>query len=355
MNRDNDFIGRLEDYLESFDGPTPLPDRVRYAIRADVPRTRQVPPARGMGRMLDMMSRASAPARWGLAAAVVVVAVVLGAAVINNGGASPGVGSAPITAAPITAAPTTAASPSPSPTPTPALPLSLSDAPLQACYPGGGVDCLEPGTYRLTSSTWPGPITLDVPAGWFQWRPAADFEGVLVDGGPAAPTESGWGLMVAAVADGAVSIDPCDPTKGLADRTSSVDGLVAAMSSWPGFQATAPTPITVDGFSGQMIELTAAPSARGCSNPVLWTTPGGWAVDAYPIIADSKATAHRVQFRILDVDGSLLVIRTTDFPETSPTEAAQGIGPDPTRHAADQVELHQILDSIRVTGAPLQP
>ena len=46
MNRDDDFIGRLEDYLESFDGVTPLPARVRDAIHADLPRTRQVRPAR---------------------------------------------------------------------------------------------------------------------------------------------------------------------------------------------------------------------------------------------------------------------------------------------------------------------
>ena len=90
MNRDDEFIGRLEDYLESFDGVTPLPDRVRDAIHADLPRTRQVRPARGTGRMLDMISRASARARWGLVAAVVVAAVVLGAAVINNGPATRG-------------------------------------------------------------------------------------------------------------------------------------------------------------------------------------------------------------------------------------------------------------------------
>ena len=90
MNRDDDFIGRLEDYLETFDGVTPLPDRVRDAVRAELPRTRQVRPARGPERMLDMISRASTRARWGWRLAVVVAAVVLGAAVINNGRGSPG-------------------------------------------------------------------------------------------------------------------------------------------------------------------------------------------------------------------------------------------------------------------------
>ena len=126
------------------------------------------------------------------------------------------------------------------------------------------------------------------------------------------------------------------------------------MSSWPGFEATAPTPIVLDGFSGQLIELTSTRTTTDCPAPVLWITPQAWPLDAYPIV-NATATAHKVQFRIVDVDGTLLVIRTTDFPETTPAEAAQGLALDPTRHAADQVELHQILDSIRVTSAPPQP
>ena len=53
-------------------------------------------------------------------------------------------------------------------------------------------------------------------------------------------------------------------------------------------------------------------------------------------------------FRIVDVVGTLVVMRTTDFGDPSPHELAQGVEPDPTRHAADQVELQSILDSIRI-------
>ncbi len=344
MNRDDDFIGRLEDYLETFDGVTPLPDRVRDALRADLPRTRQVRPVRGTGRMTDMISRASTGARWGMVAAVVVAAVVLGAAVINYGRVSPGVGSAPATASP-----SPSPSVSPTPTATPAPPMPLSNAPQAACYPGGTPGCLAPGTYRLTSSTWPAQVTVDVPAGWFQWLPASDFEGVLVDSGPDAPNGSGWGLMFFAV--GAVSADPCDPAKGTIKpaQTSTVDGLVAVMTKWPGFKATAPTPITVDGFSGKLIELTSTLTTATCPSPVLWTTPQGYDLDAYPVVTADK-TPHTGRYRIVDVNGTLLVIRTTDFPETAPNEAAQGVALDPTRHASDQVELHQMVDSIRINA-----
>jgi hypothetical protein len=103
MNRDEAFISQLEDYLEDFDGVTPLPDRVRVAVAAELPRTPQVRPAGIPRRVLNMTSQTSTPARLGLAAAALVVALVAGAALINNGSQTPPIG---------------AASPTPSPTPT---------------------------------------------------------------------------------------------------------------------------------------------------------------------------------------------------------------------------------------------
>ena len=191
-----------------------------------------------------------------------------------------------------------------------------------------------------------------MPAGWFQWLPFSDYEGVLVDASPEAPQGSGWGLMFDGV--GAVSKDPCDPAKGTLapTETSTVDGLVAAMRAWPGFESTTPAPISVSGFDGQLVELKAGTAVKGCDAPELWTTPMGAPLDAYPLIAGGVTTTLPAQFRILDVNGTLLVIRTTDFPDTSPNEREQGIAADPTRHAADQVELHQILDSIRINATP---
>ena len=53
-------------------------------------------------------------------------------------------------------------------------------------------------------------------------------------------------------------------------------------------------------------------------------------------------------FRILDIDGTVVAIRTTDFADPSPHELTQGVEPEPTRHAADQVEMQGILDSIQI-------
>jgi hypothetical protein len=147
---------------------------------------------------------------------------------------------------------------------------------------------------------------------------------------------------------GAVAKDPCDPTKGRYGQaeTGTVDGLVAAMSRWPGFEVTAPAPTVIGGYSGQLVKLTSTRTVTDCPNGSVWTIPQGGSVDAYPMVgASGKARAGTC--RIVDVNGTLLVIMAADFPETSPNELANGIPDDPNRHAADQVVLHQIIDSVR--------
>jgi hypothetical protein len=253
-----------------------------------------------------------------------------------------------------TATPSSSPSSSPSPSPSPASPAMLKDAPYVACRPAGGPsDCLAPGTYRLSGDVWPGEITMEVPAGWFEWLPYTDndaYDALLVG-----PDGSGWGLEFAVV--DAVAKDPCDSSKGTYDpaETGTVDGLVSAMSRWPGFEATAPVSTEIGGYSGQLIELTSTRTSTDCPNGgSLWAIPQGLTVNAYPMVG-APGNGRAGTFRILDVNGTLLVIRTTDFPGTSPNELADGIPDDPTRHAADQVVMQQILDSIRITGAPAQP
>ena len=296
----------------------------------------------------NMISRSSSTAHWGLAAAVVVAAVVLGSTFVNRGSGLPAVGAA--------ATATPSPSPSPSPSASTASPAMLVHAPQAACGPSGGPpNCLVPGTYRLSGDVWPGEITLEVPVGWFEWLPYTDhdaYDALLVDAGTG--NGSGWGLEFNVV--GSVAKDPCDPAKGTYDRaaTGTVDGLVAAMSRWPGFEATAPAPTVVGGYSGQFVELTSTRTETDCPNGSVWTIPQGGTVNGYPMVGVRGSAPRPGTFRIADVNGTLVVIRTTDFPETSPNELSQGIPDDPTRHAADQVAMHQILDSIRVIGAPPQ-
>ena len=49
---------------------------------------------------------------------------------------------------------------------------------------GGAPNCLAPGTYRLSGDVWPGEITMEVPAGWFEWEPYTwndAYDALLVD------------------------------------------------------------------------------------------------------------------------------------------------------------------------------
>jgi hypothetical protein len=355
MNNDDRFIGQLEDYLEAFDGITLLPDRVRNAIRAELPSARQVRPRPGPERVFTMLSNASAGVRLGLAAAAIVAAVVLGAAFLNNN-RSGDVGAPPTPAPTATTAPTTAPTPTPAPS-VAAGPPSLAQAPHVACDPADtGTSCLEPGTYRLAGYgvVWPVPVTVDVPAGWFEWDPANGSPGsadaLLVQGGPPDYAGSGWGILFGTVGD--VSRDPCDPSKGVIPtaQVNTPQKLAAAMAAWPKFTATTPQSVTVDGHGGVEFQLTStAKSACADSGSVFpWHATAGAAVNTYPMV-NSSGTSDPATFEIVDTGRGLLLIRMTDFPQTSPAELDQGVAMDPSRHAVDQGALHAILDSIRLS------
>ena len=335
MNRDDDFIEQLEDYLATYEGVVPLPASVRESVSASLPVTRQVRRSRGPERMLNVVTNLSVPARWGIGIAASLV-VLVGAAALFTGGSKPGIGAAPT--------PTPSSSPTTSPS---ADVVRLAEASPESCFDGVGHWCLRAGRYRLSADAWPGTISFDVPSGWFRLDLGPGAEGLIVESGQDAIDGSGWGPSFMTV--GAVSKDPCDPGAGQvsADETATVDGLISAMRSWPGFEVSASQPVEVDGHAGQLVTISSTRTGADCATQSIWTTDGGATIDAYPMVGVA-GQPRTGTFRIVDVDGTLVVIRTTDFGDPSPHELAQGVEPDPTRHAADQVELQSILDSIRI-------
>lgn len=354
MSHDDHFIGHLETYLETFDGATPLPDRVRDAIRAELPSARQVQPRTGLMRVFTMLSNTSAVARAGLAAAVV-VAMVLGAAVLNANRRDGGVGNAATPTPTATATIAASLAPSSSPSQAAAALLTLKAAPFAPCdaTDTAAATCVAPGTYQLNNwpgpNTWPVTVSVNVPAGWFDWDAAPGVDALLVG-----PDASGWGVLFSTVGD--VSRDPCDASKGLipAAQVDTPQKLVAAMGAWPRFKATAPQSVTVDGHRGLKLQVTST-GANSCSaTGSLWHTTSGGSLDVYPMV-DSTAARAPGTFEIVDTGHGLLVIRTTDFPQTSPNEIDGGMAADPTRHAADLAELHAIVDSIRLTVRTAAP
>lgn len=183
---------------------------------------------------------------------------------------------------------------------------------------------LEPGTY-VAGGPFSPPITFTVPAGW-QAIVAGPYRVSL-----------GW----VDKADGMtfsifnlVSADPChlmdegyiDPPPG-----PSVDDLANALASMPGLEVTDLADVTVDGYSGTQLTMSAPDSFAGCNLPsdgyVIWELPLG--------SRHAMAAGERDRVWILDVDGERLVIVIPEPPGYTDVQRA---------------EVQAVFDSIQIQG-----
>jgi hypothetical protein len=134
-----------------------------------------------------------------------------------------------------------------------------------------------------------------------------------------------WALI------GNVYPDPCHPSSGPIDPPigSTVDDLVTALTSMVGFSSTAVSDVTIDGHAGKRFEIsdTIDPAAAGCDDSVwlsLWDPASGGDTARVP-------GATTMQFWVLDVDGTRVVMFTEDYGATS----------------SDLAEVARILESVR--------
>lgn len=228
--------------------------------------------------------------------------------------------------------------PSASSSPAAAGPNNLVEAPQ-----GGD---LPAGNYYLDLPAYPARIEFAVPEGWWHFWPgatreASDAHAILVNSeDTGAANGSAWGLAFTVIDE--VRVDPCDPSAGrmLPSVTESAATLAEAFSSWSAFPATGGDDSTVSGFTGRSVEITSDDAA--CDEPVLFTTPAGYQFG--PQFSSSEPSVN--QFTFVDVEGSVLVIWTTDYPGTTTFEVEGGASPDPQAHVADQDQLHDIFESI---------
>ena len=187
---------------------------------------------------------------------------------------------------------------------------------------------LEPGTYFIDPDSDPSTnllVVYEVPEGWSQWFGAIKFAG---DGHVAINITT----VVNLVRHGCRDHSWADPPVG-----PSVDDLAVALADLAPFRVTsAPKNVTMDGYRGKHLELTA-PDLHDFSRCVdgnlsSWVAP----ID----VAEGEGGAFHgynaepvEEFWILDVDGTRLVIETTYSPATHPEDVA---------------EMRAILDSIRI-------
>ena len=329
--REHDFETRLTNLLR---------ERGEYSVEQFDPQTvadaaiegaQQRGPGIGLRRIFHMLNQISRPARYGLAAAIVAL-VAMGGGLLYVGGIPWLTTATPSATATATATPSPPTTVQPTPTQTPSGPILLLGIPYR----------LAGGTYLL-EEPYPAEITFDVPGKWTAVPVAADGLGV----GPEQP-DSGWGITFALV--GEVLADPCLPDGATLDASvaESAEAMAAAIASWPGFTSSAEQ-MTVGGYPATQIELTRTYDPATCANPVLFRTPLAGRIEPRP-----GGVSHLFQLIVLDIDGTPLVIRTTDYPESTEHADSMVAGGYPypasaTHWMTAQTELRTILESITIT------
>ena len=294
MSTDRDVTRIVRSWLE--EGVTKLPDRVLDSVLDQLPATHQRRVTWWPVRRTPTMNQAM---RIALATAAVVAVALIGLTFFrsaNLGG--------PDLSAP-------AGTPVPTPT---SLPQALVDGPLEA------------GTYVTTPFPPPDDaiqFTFTVPDGW-----TGDLRGPAVfpssGDGPSGPAGAAMSLL----RDVGLYADPCHGNAGEPDVQvgPTVDDLVTALANHGAYESSAATDVVMDGFAGKQIELQLP------SDIDFATCDGGqfWVWDSAPY---AQGPGNRWNLRILDVEGTRVVILAEDFADTP---------------AGIQSELDAIVDSIRI-------
>lgn len=259
MTRDAEFIEQLENYLDEYDGVTTLPEHVREALRAQLPKTKQAGAFLGPARYLPMFSTRIAQVALGLGAAILIVAV--GAFLYSGRDVGGPDGETP--------SPTTDAVSSSSGTAenvceaTTARATGLGGSTLAVVWCAYG-----PGEPREIS------FTMEAPSSW-----AAQFF-------PGRKT-----LWLRPAEGGAIAL--------ALHEDESVDDMVADITGREGYVVANESSVTLDGAAGVSLDVSLA--------------DGSASSDAPPLIADDDQTwllqeGPLTRVWIVDVDGDTLMI-----------------------------------------------
>lgn len=232
---------------------------------------------------------------------------------------------------------------------------------------------LEPGTYFVDEVTGKptARILFTIGAGWYTQhgpgirqndigqilfsRPYAVFSDACHPGAAA----DGNGIW-----PGAMPPDPVPPDPG---PVATVDGLVAALSEQRGWaDVTAPSNISVDGYTGKAFQRTVPAEISNCERKVYGPRirPANWDFSGLPKFRSWEGYEDGLlelyepgeveTLWVLDIDGTVVVIHTRLLP--SVTTGAGGVAAlDPGGatalagpSAAARADFAAVLDSIRI-------
>ena len=211
---------------------------------------------------------------------------------------------------------------------------------------GGGDGVYVPaGAVSPTSSPTVTPVTEGISFGPFGTSPSVTVLAGLPDGwednsdfgamsGPdPAGSEAPDGVAVLFFTADSLYSDPCHwdvAGTGAADAGDvevgpSVDDLVAAVGENTFYTSTDPTPVTIDGYAGQQLEIQLPDDPFTDCDLESGDTSGHAYV--FPLSVYVQGPANAWDLTILDVDGTRLVAAILSFPETSQDdlEAARNV------------------------------
>jgi hypothetical protein len=312
------------------DAARPLDRVVTEWLRADAPsaarpeilarsleRVAVLPQDRPIGAPLLWRTgqRIGVPARFAASIVVVILAVIAVAGLLR---------------------PAQTIGPVPSPQPTPTV-LPTRHAP--AINPSSQPDLLPGGPFTLEPTfDVPVAIHLLLPDGWHQ---------------------AGWALQKSEV-ESYVSfwtventyIDPCHwQTTAVSPPVGpSVADLVAALRGQKGRTVSEPTPVTIGGFSGELLTLEApgdigqAPCDQGEYRN--WVGPGAGDASRF-VPVDSAYAGYIDSVWILDVHGFRLVVDVTEAPTITQLERAEARG------IVDSLAVDDISSGVRYGSCTL--
>lgn len=269
MSRNDGFIQQLESYLDDYEGPTPLPETVRHAVRAAVPRTKQTGPARGPVRYLTMTLNRMAPVALAVAAALLVVAV--GAFLLAGrdvGGPEDGGPSVPASQMP--------ASPSSEETAGPAASAEEACTATKATVAARGTIEVDWCAVRVSGGNVSLPFRMEAPADWIdRWF---------------GEVESLW---LRPASGGAIAF--------VLHEGPSVDEVAAEIGGRTEYSIENQASVTLGGADGVVFDVSLAPgTSSGDAPPLLETTHQNWMLQ--------PGSVSRVW--IVEKDGETVVVVT---------------------------------------------
>jgi hypothetical protein len=198
---------------------------------------------------------------------------------------------------------------------TPSSPAAATIAPTTAVPTSAVVPTTETVSFAVESAngipvSFTAPTDWTVSDGWAAYKPTPDSLSVV---------GVNFDQIANIFAEGCQWVQ-LDPPVG-----PTVDDLVQAWTGLPQFAATAAVDVTVDGYAGKQIELTAPDYNRlDCKE----THYGLWYPGADPQPGDvapgfwAQAPQSHLQQWILDVDGTRLVISAGFVPSATPQDRA---------------------------------